>query len=97
MPIYLYACPDCGERREIFLPVVPKDLQTWIPCQNCDEQAKLQIGVGVISRYGPQWVKGRILDASYRALQRGEGDLGMATETQLKAKYARHIMDERNQ
>ena len=98
MPIYVYKCPECEFEREIFrravgfkvMPSLPADMG----CPEHEKEMPLVVGRGVIARFGVQWMQKNMIDrGQVRLPGREPGDLGIATEQNLKRKYARHIAE----
>lgn len=94
MPIYVYKCTSCGEKREIFMVRVPKEVPQRGPISGCPSchggHLKLVVGEGVIARYGRQWVTRNLFDDGTleQDARRSVGDLNMVSEMNLKRKYA---------
>lgn len=98
MPIYVYKCTSCEERREIFMPRIPEEVPQRGPTSGCafchGGHLELVVGEGVIARFGVQWMQKNMIDRGQVQLPgREPGDLGIATEQNLKRKYARHIAE----
>jgi predicted nucleic acid-binding Zn ribbon protein len=100
MPIYVYKCKSCGFEREILRRTVGKPVIQELPekwgygCPEGHGPLHLVVGRGVIARFGVQWMQKNMIDrGQVRLPGREPGDLGIATEQNLKRKYARHIAE----